>query len=102
MIIAIYKLNDKILKTTNLEKKLKKLKQEVEIIYKQEFEGNVKEAEEILDNFIKTKFASCKDEKSDIVLHHFINRKTKHTITSIYNDVKHLESIGEYGYEQID
>ena len=26
MIIAIYKLNDKLLKTTNLEKKLKKLK----------------------------------------------------------------------------
>ena len=39
MMIAIYKLNGKLLKTTNLEKKLKKLRKyssEIEILFKEE------------------------------------------------------------------
>ena len=42
MIIAIYELNGKKLKTTNLTKKLKKLKQTPTILYQQEFEGVLK------------------------------------------------------------
>ena len=45
MIIAIYRLNDKLLKTTNLEKKLKKLKKskldsKVQILFQEDYEGD--------------------------------------------------------------
>ena len=53
MIIAIYELNGKKLKTTNLTKKLKKLKQEPTILFQQEFEGSIKEAESILDEQLR-------------------------------------------------
>ena len=53
MIIAIYELNGKKLKTTNLTKKLKKLKQTPTILFQQEFEGSIKEAESILDEQLK-------------------------------------------------
>ena len=53
MIIAIYELNGKKLKTTNLTKKLKKLKQEPTIIIQQKFEGSIKEAESILDEQLR-------------------------------------------------
>ena len=55
MMIAIYKLNGKLLKTTNLEKKLKKLRKyssEIEILFKEEYEGDLKEAENYLDFII--------------------------------------------------
>lgn len=93
MIIAIYELNGKKLKTTNLTKKLKKLKQEPIILYQQEFNGSIKEAESILD-------AQLREEESEVVepieLHHFKNPKTGYTITTIY------DYVNEDGYEQID
>ena len=64
MIIAIYELNGK---------KLKKLKQEPTILFQQEFEGSIKEAESILDEQLREEEVI---ETNDIVLHHFKNPKT--------------------------
>ena len=74
MIIAIYELNGKKLKTTNLTKKLKKLKQEPTILFQQEFEGSIKEAESILDEqlreeeVIETIYLKCLVEKEVVTL----------------------------------
>ena len=94
MIIAIYELNGKKLKTTNLTKKFKKLKQEPTILFQQEFEGSIKEAESILDEQLKE--TEVIDYNNDIVKHHFKNYKTGFTITTIY------DYVNEDGYEQID
>ena len=99
MIIAIYKLNGKLLKTTNLEKKLKKLKrQSPEILFKEEYKGDLKEAENYLDYIIKKNYVIDEedDTSNEVKLHHYINKKTGYTHTSIY-DNEILE-----GYEQID
>ena len=103
MIIAIYKLNDKLLKTTNLEKKLKKLKKskldsKIQILFKEEYEGDLKEVENYLDYIIKKNYIIDEedDTSNEVKLHHYINKKTGYTHTSIY-DNEILE-----GYEQID
>lgn len=107
MIIAIYRLNDKLLKTTNLEKKLKKLKKskldsKVQILFQEDYEGDLKEAENYLDYIIKKNYVidddvdDDVDDTSNVVLHHYVNRQTGYTHTSIY-DNEILE-----GYEQID
>ena len=93
MIIAIYELNGKKLKTTNLTKKLKKLKQEPTILFQQEFEGSIKEAESILDKQLREEEVI---ETNDIVLHHFKNPKTGFTITTIY------DYVNDNDYVQID
>ena len=106
MIIAIYKLNDKLLKTTNLEKKLKKLKKskldsKIQILFKEEYEGDLKEAENYLDYIIKKNYVIDEedDTSNEVKLHHYINKKTGYTHTSIYdNDIRIINE----GYEQID
>lgn len=102
MLIAIYKLNGKLLKTTNLEKKLKKLKKlssEIEILFKEEYEGA--EAEKYLDYIIKKNYVINEDTSNEpeVILHHYVNKKTGYTHTSIYDNDKRI--INE-GYEQID
>lgn len=104
MIIAIYKLNGKLLKTTNLEKKLKKLKKqtsEIEILFKEEYEGDLKEAENYLDYIIKKNYVINEDTsiEPEIILHHYINRQTGYTHTSIYDNDNEIMN---KGYEQID
>ena len=106
MIIAIYKLNDKLLKTTNLEKKLKKLKKskldsKVQILFQEDYEGDLKEAENYLDYIIKKNYVidDNVDDTSNVVLHHYVNRQTGYTHTSIYDNDKEIIS---KGYEQID
>lgn len=104
MIIAIYRLNDKLLKTTNLEKKLKKLKKskldsKVQILFQEDYEGDLKEAENYLDYIIKKNYVIDEDDTSSVVLHHYVNRQTGYTHTSIYdNDIRIINE----GYEQID
>ena len=106
MIIAIYKLNDKLLKTTNLEKKLKKLKKskldsKIQILFKEEYEGDLKEAENYLDYIIKKNYVIDEedDTSNEVKLHHYINKKTGYTHTSIYdNDIRIINE----GYEQVD
>lgn len=104
MTIAIYKLNGKLLKTTNLEKKLKKLKKhssEIEILFKEEYGGDLKEAENYLDYIIKKNYAINEDTSDEpvIILHHYVNKQTGYTHTSIYDND---ERIINEGYEQID
>lgn len=103
MMIAIYKLNGKLLKTTNLEKKLKKLRKyssKIEILFKEEYEGDLKEAENYLDFIIKKNYVIDKEEDNDIVLlHHYINKKTNYSATSIKNSDNYLLN---QGYEQVD
>lgn len=103
MIIAIYKLNDKLLKTANLEKKLKKLKKskldsKIQILFQEEYEGDLKEVDNYLDYIIKKNYVIDEedDTSSKVKVHHYINKKTGYTRTSIY-DNEILE-----GYEQID
>ena len=106
MIIAIYKLNDKLLKTTNLEKKLKKLKKskldsKIQILFQEDYKGDLKEAENYLDYIIKKNYVidDNVDDTSNVVLHHYINRQTGYTHTSIYdNDIRIINE----GYEQVD
>ena len=104
MMIAIYKLNGKLLKTTNLEKKLKKLRKyssEIEILFKEEYEGDLKGAENYLDYIIKKNYVidDNVDDTSNVVLHHYVNRQTGYTHTSIYdNDIRIINK----GYEQVD
>lgn len=58
MIIAVYELNGRVLKTTNLKKKLKKVKPD-KILFSMEFEGSIREAEAILDDWLRV------DEEED-------------------------------------
>ena len=66
--IAVYKLNGKILKTTNLEKKLSKLKSEPEILYKQETG-----TEADLDKWIQDNLK----EKNDDIKAYVVNKGMK-------------------------
>lgn len=52
MIIAVYELDGKVLKTTNLTKKLKKVKPD-KILFQTEFTGSTKDAEKILDDWLR-------------------------------------------------
>lgn len=58
MIIAVYELNGRVLKTTNLKKKLKKVKPD-KILFSMEFGGSIREAEAILDDWLR------EDEEDD-------------------------------------
>lgn len=97
--IAIYKLNGKLLKTANLEKKLKKIRQPIDIIYKQEFTGSPKECEMLLDSVIAKMKPIEETDTEAILLHHYINKITNYTATSIYTNDTYLLN---KGYEQID
>ena len=55
MIIAVYELNGKVLKTANLTKKLKKVKPD-KILYQTEFTGSTKDAERILDDWLRSPY----------------------------------------------
>lgn len=79
--IAVYKLNGKILKTTNLEKKFSKLKSEPEILYKQETG-----TEADLDKWIQDNLKEKNDDNEDngIKKYYYIN-KNGYSIISIYD-----------------
>lgn len=94
MIIAIYKLNNKLYKTSNLEKKLKKLKETPEIIYQEEFSGDLKEVDLRLDKIINSILNKEETiEYNDIKLYYFINKKSKEIVSSIYNNLDNLKGI---------
>jgi hypothetical protein len=94
MIAAIYELNGRILKTTNLTKKLKRLKSEPKILFQLE---NGTEAD--LDQWIKdNQNINSNSEKEDIEIkkYHYRNPITGYTITSIY------DNLDVNGYIKID
>ena len=79
--IAVYKLNGKILKTTNLEKKLSKLKSNPEILYKKE-----SGTEADLDKWIKDNLKEKTDDNEDngIKKYYYINKEGC-SLVSIYD-----------------
>lgn len=92
MIIAVYRINDKVYKTTNLKKKLKK-KQPDEILYKMDYSGNIQSAESILDNWIKVNLMPKEEIEPSEKVYYFRNKLTGETITSIYENVDNLSGI---------
>lgn len=92
MIIAVYRINDKIYKTTNLKKKLKK-KQPDEILYQMDYSGNIQSAESILDNWIKVNLMPKEEIETSEKVYYFRNKLTGETITSIYENVDNLSGI---------
>lgn len=92
MIAAVYELNGKILKTTNLTKKLKRLKSEPKILYQIE-DGT----EADLDRWIKDNQNKTQTEEDiEIKKYHYRNPTTGYTITSIY------DNLDVNGYIKID
>lgn len=93
MIAAIYELNGKILKTTNLTKKLKRLKSEPKILFQLE---NGTETD--LDKWIKDNqnINSNSEEDIEIKKYHYRNPITEYTMTSIY------DNLDVNGYIKID
>lgn len=89
MIIAIYRVNDKIYKTTNLKKSIKK-KNINEILYQLDYSGNIQSAEDILDRWIKV---NLKDYDKDLKYYYFKNKKTGNIIRSIYDNLDNLKKI---------
>lgn len=80
MIAAVYELNGKILKTTNLTKKLKRLKSEPKILYQIE---NGSEAD--LDKWL---YKADEDDNEEVIkLYHYINKSNGYTKTSIYDNL---------------
>ena len=78
----------------------KKYSSEIEILFKEEYEGDLKEAENYLDFIIKKNYVIDKEEDNDVVLlHHYINKKTNYSATSIKNNDNYLLN---QGYEQVD
>lgn len=91
MKIGIYKLNGKILKSTNLEKKLKKLNKEVEILYSQDYDGN--DGERVLDKWIfenLMKQDDDNDNENTVQFHYFI-KSDGSWIMSIHEDVSDID-----------
>ena len=94
MIAAIYELNGKILKTTNLTKKLKRLKSEPKILFQLE---NGTETD--LDQWIKDNRninSNSEEEDIEIKTYHYRNPITGYTMTSIY------DNLDVNGYIKID
>ena len=91
MIAAIYELNGKILKTTNLTKKLKRLKSEPKILFQLE---NGTEAD--LDKWLKQTKSTNPEEDIEIKKYHYRNPITGYTMTSIY------DNLDVNGYIKID
>ena len=79
----------------------KKYSSEIEILFKEEYEGDLKEAENYLDFIIKKNYVIDKEEEDNdiVLLHHYINKKTNYSATSIKNSDNYLLN---QGYEQVD
>lgn len=94
MIAAIYlKKNNVVCKTTNLQKKLKKEKDEIQILEQWEFDDDLNKMDERFKFWNSQYIVKKKDDEEDIILHHFKNIKTGHTITSIYDHLNNIPDI---------
>lgn len=88
---GIYELNGKLNYTMNLQKKARKTSGDFKIIKEM---PNATLQELCKELYGKAEEVNFKEDK--VVLHHYLNRKTGWSITSIYNNA-HFD-----GYEQID
>jgi hypothetical protein len=89
---GIYLSNGKYFQTKNLQKKAKKLKdfQVIEILET----DDCAELDQALNKYNKASIKEDREQK--IILHHYINKDTGYSITSIYDNLK------EEGFTQID
>lgn len=94
MEIAVYECGGKILKTTNLAKKIKKLGNGMRILHSELFEGDLKEAEALLDRWIRSNLSKADEGVDAVDLHYF--RIPDGWIVTMYKDVSrmgHTEAI---------
>lgn len=99
MLIGIYKKNGKLLKTANLNKKIKKLKN-IKVIYQTEFDGSLYDVDKFLDNILNNVLNpnkySTKDQNQENLntkLYQFKNKKDNSIISSIYDNLNNLNDI---------
>lgn len=85
---AIYLKNGSLFKTNNIEKKLKKETDSIEILEKWEYDNDLKRIDERFNywNNLMNKKEDPTIESSK--LYHFINPKTGYTVTSIYPNLE--------------
>lgn len=101
---AIYLKNGVICKTNNLQKKLKREKEPIEILEEWLYNNDNQKLDDKYNYWCKTINYTEQPKEQDTVLHHFRNPKTGMTITSIYDDLENLKTITKdwMDYEKID
>lgn len=99
MLIGIYEKNGKLLKTANLNKKIKKLKN-INVIYQTEFNGSLYDVDKFLDNILNNILNSNEFNTKDLnqenlntKLYQFKNKKDNSVISSIYDNLNNLNDI---------
>lgn len=90
---TIFKHNNEVYQCVNLKKKLKRLRideSDIEILFESELSQS-----ELEKKYLElTQTNEDVNDNDNVKLYHFINPKTKETITSIYPT---LEGLGKYG-----
>lgn len=101
---AIYLKNGVICKTNNLQKKLKREKEPIEILEEWLYNNDNQKLDDKYNYWCKTINYTEQPKEQDTVLHHFRNPKTGMTITSIYDGLENLKTVTKdwMDYEKID
>ena len=101
---AIYLKNGVICKTNNLQKKLKREKEPIEILEEWLYNNDNQKLDDKYNYWCKTINYTEQPKEQDTVLHHFRNPKTGMTITSIYGDLENLKTVAKdwMEYEKLD
>lgn len=101
---AIYLKNNIICKTTNLQKKLKKETQPIEVLEEWDYKNDLNKIDEKY-NYWKN-LLNRKEEKEieETKMYYFKNPKTGETIVSIYPELDNVKSYIKdwYDYERVD
>lgn len=90
---AIYLKNGLVCKTNNIEKKLKREFQTIEILEEWKFDSDLSKLDEKYNYWNRTLNRNTKEEEIlESRLYRYINPKTKCTILSIYSDLEQCKS----------
>nr|DAX08772.1 MAG TPA: hypothetical protein [Bacteriophage sp.] len=90
---AIYLKNGLVCKTNNIEKKLKRESQTIEILEEWKFDSDLSKLDEKYNYWNRTLNRNTKEEEIlESRLYRYINPKTKCTILSIYSDLEQCKS----------
>lgn len=90
---AIYLKNNIVCKTNNIQKKLKKEPNPIEILEEWEYNNDVQKLDEKYNYWNRTLNRNTTEEKKEeSKLFHFRNPKTGYTILSIYPDLEQCKS----------
>lgn len=102
---AIYLKNNVVCKTNNIQKKLKKESSLIEILEEWEYDNDVQKLDDKYNYWNRTLNRNTKEEEiAESKLYHFVNPKTKCSITSIYPDLENLKPFIKdwMDYERVD